>query len=782
MNEISESIHVLLVEDNPGDARLFQEYLFENPNNKFSLQITQSLKSTLKALSKDRFDVLLLDLGLPDCQGSETFERVQSHTPDLPILLLTGLDDENMALEMMGKGAQDYLIKGQVDNNIISRAIRYAIERHSSDREIRRREEQLQAFVSAIPDMSMIMDPTGKLIKVFSQGDEDQFKMGEKYQDQLSSSDSKKFTESLQQTILSKQPVLFEHSIYIEGYERWFEGRMAPINSNDDAALSIICITRDITRRKLAEKAVVESEKRYRTIFETTTVSIWENDFSTIKKTIDRLRTEGITDFKAYFGKNQSLVDELFNSIVVTDINEATLFMYQADHKGQLLGTLEAIKSLAIFGKSQQLLVAIAEGRSNFQCELTNYTLKGKTIQTFLSMRLPQKSSSYQNVLVSIIDITELKQSQEKIKIQLERLNALHEIDTTISMSVDSKLTLKILLDHVINRLQVDAASILLLDPVTNELSYAANQGFTTDALKQTRLSLGHGYAGQAALDRRMIFISDINEKPGDFQKSRLLKKEGFVSYCCIPLIPKGKVKGVIEIFHRSTLENDVEWINFLEALATLAAIAIDNSDMFTKLQQTNSELHLAYDKTLEGLAGTLEMRDFETKGHSQRVTNMTVQLARAMNVDEKNIVHIRHGALLHDIGKIGIPDSILHKPGRLTKEEWQIMKKHPVLAYNLLSTIDYLRPALDIPYSHHERWDGTGYPQGLAGPEIPIAARIFAIVDVWDALNSDRPYRKAWPKEKVVAYIANQSGSCFDPEITAVFLEKLENQSFSGT
>ena len=179
----------------------------------------------------------------------------------------------------------------------------------------------------------------------------------------------------------------------------------------------------------------------------------------------------------------------------------------------------------------------------------------------------------------------------------------------------------------------------------------------------------------------------------------------------------------------------------------------------------------LAYDTTLEGWARALELRDQETEGHSKRVVELTLVLARALGIPNEERIHIRRGALLHDIGKMGIPDSILQKPGKLSDEEWGIMRQHPVHAFNLLAPIQFLKPALDIPYYHHEKWDGTGYPQGLKGKQIPLPARIFAIVDVYDALRSDRPYREAWSQEKIIEHLREQSGKHFDPEVVKAFL-----------
>ncbi len=240
------------------------------------------------------------------------------------------------------------------------------------------------------------------------------------------------------------------------------------------------------------------------------------------------------------------------------------------------------------------------------------------------------------------------------------------------------------------------------------------------------------------------------------------------------PLIAKGEVKGVLEIFHRSRLNPDREWVNFLETLGGQTAIAIENSIFFEDLQRSNFELAMAYDATIEGWSRALDLRDQETEGHTQRVTEMTLKLARKMELSEERLILIKRGALLHDIGKMGIPDIILHKPEGLSQEEQVIIRQHPQLAYDMLEPIAYLRNALNIPYCHHEKWDGTGYPRGLAGTQIPLEARLFTIVDVWDAITTDRPYRKGWPRKKALNYIREQSGKYFDPQLVEMFLQEM--------
>lgn len=292
-------------------------------------------------------------------------------------------------------------------------------------------------------------------------------------------------------------------------------------------------------------------------------------------------------------------------------------------------------------------------------------------------------------------------------------------------------------------------------------------------------MSLGAGHASRVILERRMVEAPNLLENPEHFVRANLLADDQFTSYFGVPLIAKDKVEGVLEVFHRTHLQPDEEWVNFFHALAEQAAIAIDNALLFSDLHNSKLKLEQAYDTTLDGWSKALDLRDKETEGHTRRVTELTLQVARKMGFTEEALVQIKRGGLLHDIGKMGIPDAILLKPGILTDDEWAIMRKHTTYAYEMLSPIEYLQPALDIPYCHHERWDGTGYPRGLQGDEIPLVARIFSVADVWDALRSDRPYRKAWEKDRVLDYIRSLAGKQFDPKVVDVFMELIhENET----
>lgn len=489
----------------------------------------------------------------------------------------------------------------------------------------------------------------------------------------------------------------------------------------------------------------------------------------------------------------KAIVESSITGIYVYDFNEG-INVYINPQYTQLTGyTLEAINALeaeeffALFHPEDQAEVAkhmeevakAADGEV-IQLEYRFKTADGRWTWLLSGDTVFERDDTgkVSRFMGTFIDISDRKETEERIVHQVKNLTALRNIDLAIAGSVDLSITANIILDQIISRLRVDAASILLLDAHTNILKYLAGRGFLTPGIQNTRLRIGQGFGGEAALERKKRLIPDLSASDHSFARADLLEGEDFVSYYAVPLVTKGYVVGLLDIFTRSRLEPDEEWTAFLEALQGQTAIAIENALLFDDLQRANLELEVAYDSTLEGWVKALDLKDDQTKGHTQRVTELASSLAVKMGVSRNELIHVHRGALLHDIGKMGIPDSILLKPGELNDEETEIMKQHPGLAYEWLHSIPYLRPALDIPYAHHEKWDGSGYPRGLEGDSIPLNARIFAVVDVWDALNSDRPYRKAWTSEKALDYIREQSGTHFDPQVVEAFLALIEAET----
>ncbi|MGV8025382.1 MAG: HD domain-containing phosphohydrolase [Anaerolineaceae bacterium] len=425
----------------------------------------------------------------------------------------------------------------------------------------------------------------------------------------------------------------------------------------------------------------------------------------------------------------------------------------------------------------QNVMEKVLKNEGGYFSTDENITKDGETIIcTWHNIPLFDNNGKLICVASLVEDETERIHLDRTRATQLQRLDALRRIDLSILGSLDLNLILNIITDECSKKLGVDAVCIYQYDPIQNFLEYKSGIGFTTSGWQRFHVAPGEGLAGQVILSRKLVQINDLSKSDVKYKRFPLLKEEKFVSYVGVPLISKGEIIGVLEVFQRSQLDKKDDWLGFLEMLAGQTAMAIENVNQFEELQQSNMNLALAYDRTLEGWSKTLELRDEEIEGHTLRVAEIAVRLAAELGMKKNDLIQIRRGALLHDIGKIAIPDTILHKPGPLTDEEWVLMKQHPKIAYDLLSPIQYLRPALNIPYMHHEKWDGSGYPLGLKGEQIPLEARIFAVVDVWDALYSDRPYRKAWPEEKVIDYIKEQSGKHFDPIVVEHFIKIIKD------
>jgi HD-GYP domain-containing protein (c-di-GMP phosphodiesterase class II) len=465
--------------------------------------------------------------------------------------------------------------------------------------------------------------------------------------------------------------------------------------------------------------------------------------------------------------------------------------LFSLDVEGRILD-YRGGKISALYLPPEQFLghpmreVLPAEIGSKFDHAIRETFKTGKAVSIEYRLQVPEGGSWFEarlvpldesRVIAIVREVTERVKAAEQSQCQVRRLSALHAVDAAITASFDLNVTLSVILRQMINQLGMDAADILIFNPNTRMLEYVVGQGFQTKRLQPLSLMIGQGYAGRAALERRTISVPDLGSLPTDSLFPLNLVQEKFANYYAVPLIAKGQVRGVLEIYHRSVLHTDDDWLDFLATIAGQTAVAIDSSYLFQDLQRTNAELSLAYDATIESWAQVLELSNRESGAHAYRVVDLTIKLARSIGVGEGELLHFRRGALLHDIGKLGISENILNKPGPLNDAEWEIMRSHPGLAYQLLSTVNYLAPALDIPHYHHERWDGSGYPDGLREEQIPFPARLFAVVDVYDALTSARPYRPAWPRQAALEYIQQQSGKLFDPAVVKVFLQVMRER-----
>lgn len=375
-------------------------------------------------------------------------------------------------------------------------------------------------------------------------------------------------------------------------------------------------------------------------------------------------------------------------------------------------------------------------------------------------------------VLASVIDVTERHENQQQLQRQFDRLEAQRTIDASIIHNRDMLSILRLVLGETITLLDADAAAILLPNRESETLEYAVFEGFPGGIIPPPAVDQTNEPAAKAAQERRRVVLQELPDGGALFRQNLSEYGEIFANYYALPLIADNVVHGVIEVYTREVDPPNSDWLESLNSLAAQAAIAAQHSMLLNDLERANEEMLVSHDATISGWSRALDLRDKETEGHSERVTDLTIRLARSMGIEGDALVQVRRGALLHDVGKLGIPDNILLKSGPLTEEEWELMRMHPIYAYEMLNPITFLRSALAIPYCHHEKWDGTGYPNGLAGEQIPLAARIFALADVYDALCSDRPYRAGWPPEQVREHIRNLSGTHLDPAVVEAFLK----------
>ena len=355
-------------------------------------------------------------------------------------------------------------------------------------------------------------------------------------------------------------------------------------------------------------------------------------------------------------------------------------------------------------------------------------------------------------------DITERKRREHELEVIATLSAALRTAPTRAEM-------LPVILDQVLDLHDVQGETLAIRNLATGEITTELGRGQWAN-LTGVQLSPDKSVTGRVIVTGQRYVTTDVRHD-SLFAHPDLISDLDCAA--CVPLTVQGQAIGALWVGRRTPIRE--EEVRLLTSIADIAANAIHRATLHEQTQKHAADLAQAYDTTLEGWAHALELRDQETEGHTRRVAQMTIDLARAMGVGEAEMEDIRRGALLHDIGKMGVPDSVLLKPGTFNEREWEIMKRHPEYAREMLTPIDYLRQALNIPYCHHEKWDGTGYPRGLQGEQIPLAARIFAIADVRDALTSNRPYRAAWSEEDAVKYIREQSGKHFDPRVVEAFL-----------
>jgi len=744
MATMENSLHVIILEDNPSDAELLVRRL-KNEGFVFSWVCVDREEDFRTALDAG-CDFVLSDWSLPNFDGLGALKIVAARGAEIPFIIVSGSIGEEAAVEALRQGASDYILKDRPQR--LGLAIRNALEQSKLRLEQKRQQELLRLQSSALnaaANAIVITDAIGTIVWVnpaFTTltGYEAQEATGRKPRDLVRSGKQEAgFYQQMWQTILSGKVWRGQvtnrrkdGSFYTE------EMTITPIQGTSGQIEQFIGIKEDITQQKITQQILSTRLK----LLELSVDQSADELLQSALHFAEELTASQISYFHYVEPQNKIIASHAWSRRTLQEQPCEILDQYQLSTMGGWVDCI-ARRQAVIHNHGPSLPCGSSnrQGQPAFTRELAVPVFRNEQIVAILGVA--SKETDYSETDVQILtqladfswDAIERKVANDAVRESENRFRQLAENMRDAFWLRDTQ-SLQILYAN---------PAFETLWEIPREAIYQNSQLFLSRIHPADSEEVKK--AQQELWDHGTPFLVNY----------RIIRQSGSTRWIRARAYPVYDEQGKMIRF--AGMAEDITE----QHLARLAT------------QKSAEELRFAYDATLQGWSNALELREHETAGHSQRVVGATLELARRMGVDKEQLVHIQRGALLHDIGKMGIPDSILLKPGPLTEEEWKVMRLHPLYAYNLLSPIPYLTPALDIPYCHHERWDGSGYPRGLKGEEIPLPARIFALVDVWDALSSDRPYRKAWSHKRVFEYIQSQAGTHFDPQVVAIFLQWIQ-------
>lgn len=822
----NDEIKVLLIEDNKAEADIIQKILKISKKAKFDVEIADTLAKGLARIAKNNIDIILLDLTLPDSIGLDTFGRIHAHGPKMPVIVVTGYADEAQALTAFQKGAQDYLIKGQFDADLLERSIRYAIERNKAKLALRGMEEKLQkvnaCFLSFSEDPSdnicrltaifgemlsaacalyNCIDEQGMLCSVgqwnvpegFNPRDNPE---GHICYDVITKGGGKMFLiRGLQDTEYARtDPNVKNYKLqtYLGYPIRWNDrivGSLCAVyqkdyvpNEEDLKLIDIIAGAIEVEeRRKRAEEALRESEERFRIIFESTSdcILVWDKDYNYLYANQAAIDHVGTTRDKV-IGKNiQSGLGHIPDFM--------NLWMKRIDRVFQTQ-------------KPMKVEDAVMVGERLVYSESALSPLRDKNGDVFA-------------VGVVYRDITERKEADlelEKINIELSRSNkrlnklALKDIHTGLynhrylAEIMDSEF-------HRVKRYGGSFAVTMFDIDFFKSINDMYGYQFGDLILKQLaqrlrKLTRRYDVVVRYSGEEFIVISTGTNRAHALMLAQRIMDNISLYHFgdkknevklklsIAVTSYPEDKVNNAMDliktaeyILARVKEEGGNKIYTSLDRRKTgkeLKESKINQVGLLRqRLEKMNKQANQNLIESIFAFAKTIELKDHRTGEHVEKTVKYATEIALALGLSKYETEIIKQAAILHDLGKIGISDKILMKKSKLTEKEMQEIRKHPGIAADILRPIHVLNAIVPFILYHHERWDGKGYPDGLKGEEIPIGARIVAIADVYEALISNRPYRKAFSKRKAIEIIEEAAGKQFDPKIVNIFVDIVKRE-----
>jgi PAS domain S-box-containing protein len=777
---MAKGINILLAANMPKIIQQIHDQLNLTTLKINSIINAESLDSVVEYLDKPDIDVLIVDVdyALPDL--AKSFQTIQYQFPDKPIVALIDIEDFDTARQAVTQGAHGFAIKTELKSSILECVILQAIDRmeirsqlHESNRQIKNLMDNLPGIAYRCKndkDWTMEFISAGCRQLTGYDADDIQFNKKLSFNDLIHPDDRQMVSDDIQKANKENRQFQLEYRIRTaDNREKWvweqgslinnihgiqtLEGFITDISdwrqreSNMHNLIEIGDLLREPSAHfDLGNRILGKIASLYG--LSCSAIAMVLNQNNSIKMEIVQGGWEDLI--------NKEISIKGFNCREAIQNKEPVVLDSQIDH---------SVDCKPLQSKDSPYLVFLP---LNSEEQPARFLVFGRSLQ--FSENDAQVFTAIGDLMSSALGRFNLIQRLEK---QLERVESLHAIDQAITGVFDIRVINRVILEEVRKGLGADAADIMHLNPLTNTLDLCGDVGLRSSFIHTRKVPTSTSIAGKVLMNRSAFEAPDLSKNPVEFQ-FKDWDEEGFKAYFAHPLIVKGKPIGVMELFFRHTFYPDPEWFKFFESLAAQAAVAYDSCHTFSDLQRVKQNLSNTYNAALETWSKSLELTNIENHGHVQRVTRQTLMLAKELGIDENELPNIERGALLHDIGKLGILDEILLKKGELSDTEWHEIERHPVIAKDLLSGVNLLKDAIDIPFSHHENWDGSGYPQGLRGEAIPKAARIFAVVETYDALLSEKPYRDAWTQEKAIEYLKQERGKKFDPKIIDAFFKQL--------